>query len=149
MKGIMTGNIIWLYGMSGSGKTTLGYRLGRELGYTVIDSDIVRDILGACPDFSPEGRRRYQTCLREKLEDLCCFGGENLVVASITPYIDMRRSNREVFCDNYFEVCLECSLEKLIERDPKGLYAKALAGNLDYFTGISDVFEKGGSRHRY
>ena len=129
--------------MSGAGKTTLGTRLARELGFMIVDGDIVRQFLGASKDFSPEGRREHQNRLRGRLNQMLLMGGYNLVVASITPYDDMRRLNRAVFKENYFEVLLDCDLPTLMRRDPKGLYAKACRGEIPYFTGITDTFEKG------
>lgn len=138
----MVGKVIWLYGMSGAGKTTLGNRLAQSLGYLLVDGDVVRNFLGAEKDFTPRGRRRHQDRLRGRLNQLC-LQGHNIVVSSITPYEDMRRLNRAVFKDLYYEIYLECDLGTLMNRDPKGLYAKALTGEVENFTGISDGFDVG------
>jgi adenylylsulfate kinase-like enzyme len=139
----MFGKIIWIYGMSGAGKTTLGNRLAKELGFLIVDGDIARQILGAPRDFSPEARREHQNKLRGRLNQMSLMEGHNMVVASITPYESMRKLNRAVFKENYYEVLLDCSLDCLIRRDPKGLYAKACHGEIPYFTGITDAFEIG------
>ena len=139
----MFGNIIWLYGMSGAGKTTLASRLGKDLGYLVVDGDIVRQVLGASKDFSPPGRIEHQNKLRGYLNKLRLQSRHNMVIASITPYLNMRKLNRAVFKDDYLEVLIDCDLDVLLQRDPKGLYAKAVSGEIDYFTGLSDAFDEG------
>ena len=139
----MSGKVIWLYGMSGAGKTTLGRKLAKDLNFMFIDSDNFRNVNWIKPDFSPEGRRKYQEFLREEIDSKFCFLDRNVVVASITPYNDMREKNRELFGNNYFEVLVDCDIDILLKRDPKGLYAETLKGNIMYFTGITDNFEKG------
>ena len=134
------GNVIWIWGMSGSGKTTLGFRLAQELGYTFLDSDSVRRILNIPPDFSVSGRLEYQTALRHHVQGLQ-QRGVNLVVASITPMHEMRNQNKALL-KNYFEVYLDCGIDTLIDRDPKGFYKKAFAGEIVEFTGINSPFEK-------
>jgi adenylylsulfate kinase len=109
----------------------------------IVDGDIVRQFLGSSKDFSPVGRREHQNRLRGRLNQMTLMDRYNLVVASITPYEDMRRLNRAVFKENYFEVLLDCGLLTLMKRDPKGLYARACQGEIPYFTGITDTFERG------
>jgi adenylylsulfate kinase-like enzyme len=138
----MMGKLIWIYGMSGVGKTTLGSRLARDLKFMLVDGDVVRNFLGASKDFSPAGRREHQNQLRGWLH-MRLWCEESFVVASITPYTDMRKWNRVVFREDYFEVLLDCGLDVLIARDPKSLYRMAFAGDIPYFTGVSDVFELG------
>lgn len=138
----MIGKIIWIYGMSGAGKTTLATKLATELGYLLVDGDIVRNLLGASDDFSPKGRRKHQDELRSKL-NFMSLDGKNIVVASITPYDDMRKLNRLTFKSDYYEVYLKCSLDVLTSRDPKGLYVRALKGEIKHFTGVSDRFDSG------
>ena len=134
--------------MSGVGKTTLGFHLAQDLGYLFLDSDVVRNFLGIAPDFSRQGRLNYHEALRNHVRELQ-YRGNNLVVASITPFEEMRKLNQEELL-NYVEVYLTCELDKLISRDPKDLYKQALSGELHDFTGISSEFEepKEGAQNR-
>jgi len=137
------GNVIWLYGMSGAGKTTLGTRLAKDLNYMFIDSDYFRQVRWIKPDFTPKGRRKYQNELRNEVARLQLSFSPGIVVASITPYTDMREKNRRVFGKEYLEVLLKCDIDTLIQRDPKGLYKRAMEGDLFNFTGLTDSFEEG------
>jgi adenylylsulfate kinase-like enzyme len=138
----MRGNVIWIWGMSGVGKTTLGFHLAQDLGYLFLDSDVVRNFLGITPDFSRQGRLNYQEALRGHVRELQ-HRGNNLVVASITPFKIMRDLNRKEI-QNYTEVYLTCNFDELLDRDPKGLYKKALLGSITDFTGVSSEFEEPG-----
>jgi adenylylsulfate kinase-like enzyme len=135
----MLGNVIWIWGLSGSGKTTLGFRLAEELDYLFLDSDSVRKQLSTPADFSVAGRSHYQEALRHHVKGLQ-DRGNNMVVASITPLQAMRNANAGLL-HKYFEVYLRCALDTLISRDPKGLYQKALKGEIPNFTGIGSPFE--------
>jgi adenylylsulfate kinase-like enzyme len=134
------GNIIWIFGMSGSGKTTLGSLLSTELSYLFLDADIVRRVQNVRQNFSTTGRYSFHEFLRTHARDLQ-WRGNNMVVASITPYQEMRNFNK-VMLDNYYEVYLECDLDILKQRDPRGLYAKAIKGEIPNFTGVSDRFDE-------
>jgi adenylylsulfate kinase-like enzyme len=138
----MDKKIIWLYGMSGSGKTTLSKRLAYELSGRLFDGDVVRKTFEIEPKFDPISRRQYMDLLRTHLGTLQSTE-KILIVAAITPYNDMRQKNRLLFGNNYYEVLIRCDINCLLKRDPKGLYKKALKGEISNFTGISDVFEEG------
>ena len=135
----MFGQVIWLFGLSGSGKTTLGSRLAQEYQFLFLDSDIVRQVIGAPKDFTVEGRLAYQTRLRYYIQELQ-YRENNMVVASIAPLQEMRNRNR-IELWNYYEVFLSCSMSELMRRDPKGLYAKACRGEILDFTGITSPFD--------
>jgi adenylylsulfate kinase len=140
----MFGKTIWLFGLSGAGKSTLGYRLSKDLSNSSLevihlDADHVRTVMGIEPDFSYRGRENFQLELRKEAEAFS-YLGKTVVVSSITPYQEMRNSNRS-FLDPYFEVYLDCDIDTLVKRDPKGLYKKALAGEISNLTGIDDPFE--------
>ncbi|HEY4048682.1 MAG TPA: adenylyl-sulfate kinase [Acidobacteriaceae bacterium] len=144
------GCTLWLTGLSGAGKTTtarlLEQRL-RQCGRRVemLDGDLIRENLTKGLGFSKEDRdeniRRIGFVC-----DLLSRNGVIAIAAVISPYREMRdRLRREISC--FIEVYIECPLEVVIERDMKGLYRKALAGELLNFTGISDPYEPPLSPH--
>lgn len=133
--------IIWFTGLSGSGKTTLSNCLREKLtksGYSVfqVDGDIFRD-----------KRKSKNTFTREEILDnnykiisYCQSLHKDynfLIVSVISPYEETRSKTREVFAEEYLEIFLDCPLEKLIERDPKELYSKALSGEIKNLIGFS------------
>ncbi len=131
-------------GLSASGKTTLAQLLAQALtqrGFQVevLDGDIVRTTLSKGLGFTPEDRvtnlrriaARAQSLVRQRIVT---------IVAAICPYHAIREEVRACI-GHYVEVYLNCPLEVCISRDPKGLYRKALAGEIQHFTGIDDVFD--------
>jgi len=139
------GYTLWFTGLSGAGKTTLGNLVERELkarGIKVecLDGDVVRR--GLCRDlgFSREDRMKNieRVCFVAELLDR---NGIWVVASFITPYRGMRGLCRKEL-SNYVEVYVRCSLDVLINRDIKGLYRKAMAGEIANSTGISDPFEE-------
>jgi adenylylsulfate kinase len=131
-------------GLSASGKTTLAQLLARALGrrgfrVEVLDGDIVRTTLSKGLGFTPGDRvtnlRRIATMAQNLVRQQVVT-----IVAAICPYHTIREEVR-VSIGEYVEVYLSCPLEVCISRDPKGLYRKALAGEIQHFTGIDDVFE--------
>lgn len=141
------GFALWLTGMSGAGKTTLGNRLEEELrarGMRVerLDGDVMRQVLGKGLGYSREDR---VTNLERAsfVAGLLAKHGVAVVCSFITPYEDCRRNARERI-GRYVEVYVKCPLEVLVQRDVKGLYRRALAGEIENFTGVSDPFEEPG-----
>ena len=142
------GFVLWLTGLSGAGKTTLAGRLvpelrARGLRVEVLDGDEVRTNLSKGLGFSKEDRdtnvRRIGYVAR-----LLARNGVAAITAAISPYREVRGEvRRAVEGDGAFfvEVYVECPLEVLAERDVKGLYRKALAGEIQGFTGVSDPYE--------
>lgn len=135
---------VWLMGLSSSGKTTLAQLLARELAQRgvkveVLDGDVVRSTVSKELGFSPSERvtnlRRIATMAHNLLRQRVVT-----IVAAICPYHAIREEVRSIIGD-YVEVYLNCPLEICISRDPKGLYRKALAGEIQHFTGIDDPFE--------
>jgi adenylyl-sulfate kinase len=135
---------VWLMGLSASGKTTLAQMLARALTQRglkveVLDGDMVRTTLSRGLGFTPGDRK---TNLRRIAAMAQSLVSQEVVtiVAAICPYHAIREEVRTIIGE-YVEVYLNCPLEVCISRDPKGLYRKALAGKIQHFTGIDDVFE--------
>ncbi|MGB8993146.1 MAG: adenylyl-sulfate kinase [Desulfobaccales bacterium] len=135
---------VWLMGLSASGKTTLARLLAQALeqqGFTVevLDGDIVRTTLSKGLGFT---RRDRETNLRRiaALANNLVRRQVVTIVAAICPYHAIRDEVRATIGE-FVEVFLNCPLEVCIQRDPKGLYRKALAGEIQHFTGIGDAFE--------
>ena len=139
-----TGFTIWLTGLSGAGKSTIANILERELRAAgrkveVLDGDVVRTHLSKGLGFSKEDR---DTNIR-RIGWVCEVLTRNDVVtisAAISPYRAVRDEIRERI-GNFFEVFVEVPLEVAIDRDVKGLYKKALAGEIRGFTGVDDPYE--------
>jgi adenylylsulfate kinase len=131
-------------GLSASGKTTLAQLLAQALAQRgfkveVLDGDVVRTTLSKGLGFTSGDRvtnLRRIAAMAQNLVDQQVV----TIVAAICPYHAIREEVRATI-DNYVEVFLNCPLEVCISRDPKGLYRQALAGEIQHFTGINDVFE--------
>jgi adenylyl-sulfate kinase len=139
------GFTLWFTGLSGAGKSTLANLLAEELrqrGHRVeiLDGDEVRTNLSKGLGFSKEDR---DTNIR-RIGYVCNLLARNGVIAisaAISPYREVRDEIRRNH-HRFFEVYMKCSIEKLSERDVKGLYKKALAGEIKNFTGVSDPYEE-------
>ena len=138
------GLCIWLMGLSASGKTTLARLLAQELDrrgiqVEVLDGDQVRSNLSQDLGFTRSDR---ETNLRRigLVTRLLVRHGAVVVVAAICPYKNIRQELRGEIGE-LVEVYLDCPLEVCIRRDPKGLYRRALAGEIGHFTGLDDPFE--------
>jgi len=139
------GFTLWFTGLSGAGKSTLANLVAQELrgrGHRVeiLDGDEVRTNLSKGLGFSKEDR---DTNIR-RIGYVCNLLARNGVIAisaAISPYREVRNEVRKTH-DRFFEVFVSCPLETLVERDVKGLYKKALAGEIKSFTGVSDPYEE-------
>ena len=139
------GFVIWFTGLSGSGKTTLAKEVEGELrarGVRYVqrlDGDVVRRDLTRDLGFSKEDRDENIHRVTFVAE-LLSKNGVATTCAFISPYREAREAARKR-CRNFIEVYVECPLEALLERDPKGLYKKAIAGEIKGFTGVDDPYE--------
>ena len=138
------GFTLWFTGMSGAGKSTISHLIEqrlREMGakVEVLDGDVVRTNLSKGLGFSKEERdiniRRIGFVC-----ELLSRNGVIAIAAAISPYRTVRDEVRSRIA-NFVEVYVECPVEVLAERDVKGLYKKALAGEIPQFTGITDPYE--------
>jgi adenylyl-sulfate kinase len=138
------GFTLWLTGMSGAGKSTTAHLLeqrfrARGAKVEVLDGDVVRTHLSKGLGYSQEDRNENIRRIGFVCE-LLSRNGVIVIAAVISPYRAARDSVRDRIPD-FVEVYIECPMDVLVERDTKGLYKKALAGQIPNFTGISDPYE--------
>ncbi len=139
------GFTIWFTGLSGAGKTTVAERLyqvlqERGLKVEMLDGDVVRTNLSKGLGFSKEDR---DTNIR-RIGFVCKLltrNGVAAIASAISPYRAVRDEVRSDIGD-FVEVYAKCPLDVLQERDVKGLYAKAIKGEIANFTGVSDPYEE-------
>jgi adenylylsulfate kinase len=140
------GALVWFTGLSASGKTTLAKAVERrllELGVRSyrLDGDVVREGLNADLGFSPADRQENVRRITE-VGRLMVDAGLIVVVAVIAPYAKDRAATRGRFgAGEFFEVWVDTPLEVCEQRDPKGMYKRARAGQLADFTGVSAPYE--------
>jgi adenylyl-sulfate kinase len=142
------GFVIWFTGLSGAGKSTLSAPVARRLRdvgqrVEVLDGDEVRTHLSKGLGFTREDR---DTNIRRIgfVAELLARNGVAAITAAISPYRDVRaevRQKIERHGAGFLEVHVDCPIEVLAERDVKGLYRRALAGEIPHFTGVSDPYE--------
>lgn len=139
------GCVIWFTGLSGSGKTTIAHEVEEKLleagvPVEILDGDVVRENLSKGLGFSEEDRN---TNIRRIafVAHLLQRNGAFVITAAISPYKAIRQEARDMIKD-FVEVYAEAPLEVCEERDTKGLYAKARAGEIKGFTGIDDPYEE-------
>ena len=139
------GFVVWFTGLSGAGKSTIAAALQSELARRgrsseLLDGDEVRTHLSKGLGFSKEDRdtniRRIGYVAR-----LIARSGGIAITAAISPYREIRDEVRGQ-TPNFVEVFVRCPLDTLVERDTKGLYRKAIAGEIANFTGVSDPYEE-------
>jgi len=142
---VSKGFIVWFTGLSGAGKSTVANALQAEIQrrgrhVELLDGDEVRTHLSKGLGFSKEDRdtniRRIGYVAR-----LVARSGGVAITAAISPYRDVRDEVRAQ-APGFVEVYMRCPIETLTDRDTKGLYRKALAGEIANFTGVSDPYEE-------
>lgn len=140
------GFTLWFTGLSGSGKSTIADIVEkelreREIKVEVLDGDVVRTNLSKGLGFSKEDRdiniRRIGFVC-----NLLTRNGVCAIAAAISPYREVRDENRKLIGENFVEIFVKCPVEVCAERDVKGLYKKAFAGEIKEFTGVSDPYEE-------
>jgi adenylylsulfate kinase len=138
------GFTLWFTGLSGAGKTTIAEIVEKELRgrfgkVEVLDGDIVRTNLSKGLGFSREDRN-INVLRIGFVANLLTRNGVAVIVSAISPYKEARDQVRRRIID-FVEVFVDAPLEVCAERDVKGLYAKAFAGEIEQFTGVSDPYE--------
>ena len=144
----MNGFVLWFTGLSAAGKTTVSTLVARELesrGLTVdvLDGDVVRTHLSQGLGFSKEDRDTNIARIGWVASRLARAGAV-AVVSVISPYEEARRRARALVEQHapFVEIHVATPLAVCAERDPKGLYKRALAGEIEHFTGVSDPYEE-------
>ena len=141
------GFVVWLTGLPGSGKTTIARNLHPKLtsaGLKVelFDGDEVRKQLSPDLGFTKKDRELHA----KRVVYLCKLLARNgivSIVSLISPYREFREfARQEIGNDKFIEVYVKTSLDECIKRDPKGLYKKALKGEITDLTGLQDVYEE-------
>ncbi|THB71880.1 MAG: adenylyl-sulfate kinase [Desulfovibrio sp.] len=143
--------VLWLHGLSGSGKSTLARNLSQELTHLgvnsfVLDGDSVRRGLNRDLGLSPEDRKENVRRTAE-VARLMAQAGVFVIAAFITPYEESRHLVRATMVQAripYAECHVSCPLSLCMYRDPKGLYARARAGEVKGMTGLAAPFEEPG-----
>ncbi|MCD6465762.1 adenylyl-sulfate kinase [Candidatus Bathyarchaeota archaeon] len=143
------GFVVWLTGLPASGKTTIARRVSEYLqsrGFRVeiLDGDEVRRWLSPEAGFSREDRERHLRRVAY-VSRLLARNGVAVLASFVSPYRNVREEARKIIESEglkFIEVYVECSLEECIRRDPKGLYRKALKGEIKDMTGIQDPYEE-------
>jgi adenylyl-sulfate kinase len=139
------GFTVWFTGLSGSGKSTIAEMLfhefqARGLKTEILDGDVVRQNLSKGLGFSKEDRDTNIMRIGF-VANLLTRNGVAAICCPISPYKQTRDANRELI-GNFVEVYVHATIEELAQnRDPKGLYKKALAGEIKGFTGVDDPYE--------
>jgi adenylylsulfate kinase len=140
------GAVLWFTGLSGSGKSTIGHCVEEELHRLgcrtiVLDGDNVRH--GLCGDLGFSEDDRHENIRRiGEVSRLFVEAGVIVLTAFISPFrADRERARRIVGTDDFIEIFCRCPLEICEQRDVKGLYARARAGEIKDFTGISSPYE--------
>ena len=139
------GFCLWFTGLSSAGKTTISKVIETELEkrrsrLEILDGDIIRENLSKGLGFSKEDRDTNIGRIAF-VADLLSRNGVPVITAAISPYKEIRDEAREMMDDRFIEVYVEASVDTCAERDVKGLYKKAFAGEIKEFTGVSDPYE--------
>ena len=132
--------VVWLTGLPCSGKTTIGKELNKYLDGIILDGDIIRSThISQGLNFTRAGR----TLNILRIADIAniMIPKTNVICSFISPYREIRDEIRKIIGKHYIEIYVKCSLQCCIKRDVKGMYAKAMNGDIKNFTGIDDPYD--------
>lgn len=137
--------VLWLTGLSGAGKSTLATATAARLrgqGYLVevLDGDELRSELSPDLGFAPGDREMHNTRVMY-VAGLLSRNGITVIVPMISPYRRIRETANKRL-PGYCEIYVRCPLDECVRRDPKGLYRRAMSGEIRNFTGIGDPYEE-------
>lgn len=137
--------VLWMTGLSGAGKSTIAYALEKKLQNEnilceVLDGDVLRNGINAGLSFS-ETDRKENIRRTAEIAKLLCTNNFIVICSLITPTNDLRDIANSILGDKFKLVHISTSLEVCKDRDVKGLYGKALKGEIPNFTGISAPFD--------
>lgn len=143
------GCVVWLTGLPGSGKTSIAKIVAKELKkrnvrVEFLDGDEVRKWLSPEAGFTREDRERHLRRVAH-VSRLLARNGILVLCSFVSPYKKIRKEIRNIIeSENipFIEVFVKCSLEECIKRDPKGLYRRALKGEIKHMTGLDDPYEE-------
>ena len=132
------GKVLWFTGLSGSGKSTLANALDEKLNSKkyntyILDGDNVRMGLNKDLGFSPQDRQENIRRISE-VAKMFADSGKVVMTAFISPYNDDRYKARKLIGEDFIEIYVNTPIDECIQRDPKGLYKKALNGEIKGFT---------------
>lgn len=137
--------VVWLTGLSGAGKSTLAthveqYLFEKNYLVTILDGDAMRDGLNADLDFSKESRKEN---LRRSGEVASLLANRGFIVLAsfVSPFNEGRKIVQDIIGDNFHLVHVHAEIDDCINRDPKGLYKKAMTGEIKNFTGVGQSYE--------
>lgn len=138
----MIPRVLWFTGLSGSGKSTIANRLIAELGrhgvrVMLLDGDAVRDTIHKHLKFSPSDIKENNRLLALRCKDHL-DSNDIIIVSAISPFKCSRENARKLLRHHFIEVYVKAGIEECIRRDVKGLYRRALNGEIDNFIGISE-----------
>jgi len=134
----MRNKIFWLTGLPCSGKTTIAKELARRINAEILDGDDIRKISNN-QDFTIEGREKHMLSVAELAYRFSKY--VNVVVALVSPIKTVREKIKEKY-PNVIEIYIKCDIEECKRRDVKGMYDKAIKGEIRNFTGIDAPYEE-------
>ena len=135
-----TSVVVWFTGLSGSGKSTLSqmfvnFLTDREKDVLLLDGDKIRSTIHNDFDFSPENIKINSRAIIDLCKEKTSLH-DYIIVSVIAPFENTREYARKLLGDNYIEIFVKASLKELVRRDTKGLYKKALNGELENMIGV-------------
>lgn len=138
---IIMGTVLWFTGLSGSGKTTIALALQKQLeaqgkSVALLDADVVRGTLHKNLGFSREDIRENNRLIAELAKEEATKN-DYVLVPIISPYREDRAMVRSIIGKEFIELFVNSSLHECIKRDVKGLYKRALAGEINNFIGLA------------